>query len=41
MNTLNVEDLMKLLGNEFCIFIMLTYELLLSFYPCAMTIVII
>ena len=40
MNTLNVEGFIKLLGNELCIFIMLTCELILLFYPCAMTIVI-
>ena len=40
MNTLNVEGIIKLLGNELCIFIMLTCELILLFYPCAMTIVI-
>ena len=41
MNILNVEGLIKLLGNELCIFIMITCELLLLFYPCAVTIVII
>jgi hypothetical protein len=36
-----LNGLIKLFGNELCIFIMLTCELFLLFYPCAVTIVII